>query len=325
MACFDEGPVEIIIRVLQESDFVGIKSLREVYPRVDDIVKENAARIFRGLRDSHPVLVTDECRDLFRRIALLNFQSVLCHNIDEYISLLNTGPPTEILLKNNPELSIYMFDLGAQIQKLVCACLAILKNNLDSTLYPDSDSALTDYFSWAEEYRVYRALWYICYHSDLHDALNRWDWPSDSISRVGESAVMLHIEGFITGEVWQVKWALKKLGLRNIPGPCWFRTRNRPLPLFRTIMSVSCAQYSVWPCPARPAESDENDDWGRVFHTSLRDSQSLTYIWLQCNAHILDYTNGLTVQFFDTVPTFQELGLYIWDDWRWDNWAGFGS
>lgn len=134
MACFDEGPVELIIRVLQESDFVGIKGLREVYPRVDDIVKENAARIFRGLRDSHPVLVTDECRDLFRRIALVNRQSVLCRNIDEYISLLGTEPPTEILLKNNPELSIYMFDLGAQVQKLACACLTILKNNLESSL-----------------------------------------------------------------------------------------------------------------------------------------------------------------------------------------------
>lgn len=326
MACFDEGPVELIIRVLQESDFVGIKSLREVYPRVDDIVKENAARIFRGLRDSHPVLVTDECRDLFRRIALVNRQSVLCRNIDEYISLLGTEPPTEILLKNNPELSIHMFDLGAQIQKLACACLTILKNNLESSLSLEFGSGnwhdVTYSFSWVEEYRVYRALWYMCYHSDLHDALNRWDWPSESISSLSESAVMLHIEDFLTDEVWQVERALEKLGLRKIPGPCWFRTRNSALPLFRTIMSVSCAEYSVWPCPALPAESDENDDWGRAFHASQRESQNLIYIWLLCKATAMI---DPAVQYTDAMLHFLEVGLFIWDGWRRDKWMGLGS
>jgi hypothetical protein len=173
MVRVDEQPVELIIQQLQESDFVGIKSMREVYPMVDDIVKENAAHIFRGLRDSHPVLVTDQCRKLFRRIAFVNHPSIFCRNIDEYISLLNTQTPTDLLLKNNPELSTYMFDIGAQIQRLACACLTFVHDIFDSVFYPDSDSTPTSEedlhdatysFSWVKEYRVYRALWYMCYH-----------------------------------------------------------------------------------------------------------------------------------------------------------------
>lgn len=330
MVYFDGFPVELIVQQLQESDFVGIKSLREVHSRVDDIVKENAAHIFRGLRNSHPVLVTDQCRNLFRRIALINHQSVLCHNIDEYILLLSIQTSTDLLLKNNPELSTYMFDLGAQIQRLACACLTTLHDKLDTALYPASDSTLAGEeelygaaysFSWVEEYRVYRALWYMCYHSDLHDALDRWNWPSESISRLNESIIMLHIKGFIIYEIRQVKWALKKLGLRCVAEPRWFRTKKGPLPLFPTITSFSaitpfsCAEYPVWPCPTLPAESDGNDIWGRSFHASQAQSQALRCLWL-CSIAVLNYATYFAVPHISTMRLFQSLGLFIWDDRR---------
>lgn len=153
---------------------------------------------------------------------MLNHPSIFCRNIDEYISLLNTQTPTDLLLKNNPELSTYMFDIGAQIQRLACACLTIVHDIFDSVFYPDSDSTPTSEedlhdatysFSRVKKYRAYRALWYMWYHSDLHGALNQWHWPSESIYRLSEPVIMLHVmESFIVYPIWRAEWCWNAWG-----------------------------------------------------------------------------------------------------------------
>ncbi|OJI96415.1 hypothetical protein ASPVEDRAFT_237297 [Aspergillus versicolor CBS 583.65] len=171
-----------------------------------------------------------------------------------------------------------MFDIGAQIQRLACACLTIVHDIFDSVLYPDSDSTPTSEedlhdatysFSWVKEYRVYRALWYMCYHSDLHGALNQWHWPSESIYRLSEPAIMLHVmESSIVYQIWRAELWLECLGLRCVPAPRWFRSWGGPLTLFPNIKSFSCAEYPAWPFLALPAESDGSDIRGRTFHPS---------------------------------------------------------
>lgn len=191
MTTFEDLPVEVILYILHlTADFVGIESLLEISPRVRAVFKSNAVQITEDLLASFPATLYKLDR-LFRIVALIHTPSFRCPTFDSYLVYTTTFTNLHDYYnarsdRSGLENSLYgTIRIGAKIQRLACACLSKMIDNLrlagnkcwvnnastrtTRLVLPRQENALLPP-CWMEEFRVYRALWCLQLYSDLRYA-----------------------------------------------------------------------------------------------------------------------------------------------------------
>lgn len=205
---FQKLPSELIIEIVKDTaDFVGIDSLLHTSKWVRDVISHNLLDVTEELLASFP-MTRHKAEHLFLIACLVNEPGFSCSDLDDLESKF-----TELCLRNFSEKTIYrILRQGAHIQRLACACITKLRENLEfglgsvmdadweKTLFPDWRQQMTAETSWVEEFRVYRALWWLQILSDIYhasgpvtskDGIGGWGWASAEKGRLPSFASSL--------------------------------------------------------------------------------------------------------------------------------------
>lgn len=317
---FDLLAPEIILEILKKvDDFVGLQGLITASAYINRVFNAHACEVLTAVLAANPITAEPKVRQVFCRIALLHGQKTV-KSVREYLSLIESNAALRI---PDAALASYMVNIGAQIQRLACTCLIVFLKNFHEAL--EASTAKTsnpigqrklntaEPFSWIEEFRVYRALWNLYHYSELESGINRWGWAAKELGTFNEDIAFTGIhedENPMYEELWQVSYALEKLGLPRSPAPAYLRLSSRPLPIFETLLNHSFSSDHVWSCPSPPNES-EDDNWARTRPFTAIYSPA----WVEM-ASGWPLELGFGSLCLQTTGALKWLGILIWDDWR---------
>lgn len=181
---FARLPPELITQIIiYIADFSAVESFISASPQVHAVFKAQPS-IVRDLIQSDPIASLLEIQKLCHNISLVQTSLAQCPSLAHYQQACDRIPDfgyTEALC---------MLQLAAQTQRLACACMTLIQNNIVSALRevpagslsgPDRVRKTRDPFSWIEEYRVYCSLWHLQHYSYLRKtARERWSWDEAS-------------------------------------------------------------------------------------------------------------------------------------------------
>ncbi|OJJ66121.1 hypothetical protein ASPBRDRAFT_49202 [Aspergillus brasiliensis CBS 101740] len=200
MGSLGKFPYEILSMVnTYAADWVLLESLSEVSPHFkglftgdsDTEADREAIRVVESILQQNPVM-RYELHCLFRMSVKLRQSSITAGSLDEFMAQdhslsLMASPPLI-----SPAILKEMVSIAANIQRLACACLTTFLHRVGKVQprcwEKGNDHGTEPYQpreagppSWIEEYRVYRALWYLQLYSDVSIAGQRLNWAQHDV------------------------------------------------------------------------------------------------------------------------------------------------
>ncbi|KAL2809890.1 hypothetical protein BJX63DRAFT_338796 [Aspergillus granulosus] len=335
---FERLPSELVQQIIAcTGDFTGVESILLASPQVNAVFQAQPARILKDLILSNSITCMPEIERLCYNIGLLNNPSLYCKDLDDYHQTCE-GTPALGYTK-----SLYVIQIGAQIQRLACTCLSFMQQNLISTMNNIPAGSLFDgpplniqiasnTFSWTEEYRVYWALWHLQHYSHLRKAAtNRWGWEDLSIQCLDAYNTWNDIEYHAAEKLWTVAAVLSDMGLgvnwladhpeaEEPSQTVWPGSKETAIPFFPLLdlppasTPIHHGSLILWTPPALPPETEATHVWSltpqrrsrRQVHVDMfhRKGTRLTR-----NCSPASYT-------LTKIKPWRRFGWAIWDSWR---------
>lgn len=338
---FQKLPPEVILLIVKDTaDFVGLDSLMHASKWIADLILHHLFDITEELLASF-TMTRDGTESLFLISCLINEPGLKFSDLDDLQSKF-----TELSLGNFNEKTIYRtLRQGAHIQRLACACISKLRENLEiglesamdaeweQNLFPGWRQQMTAEASWVEEFRVYRALWCLqilsdIYHASgsvaLQDGTRGWGWTSTEREKLPTFAFSVDAK---PNEPNCVAEALKHLGASCVvpsddPVDAYIIGSASPRylsPIFESLQVKGLQNYPIWTPPTPPGRTmfghPNNQSlesvWGRSPRSLSRSPG--TAVWLnryRTQRRIVHHPP------LRNVKTCHQMGLFIWDDWR---------
>ncbi|KAJ5369636.1 hypothetical protein N7509_014248 [Penicillium cosmopolitanum] len=214
-----------------------------------------------------------------------------------------------------------MIKLAAQIQRLACACLCLMLGNLEDATKRAPDihvrraHAAFGPPSWIEELRVYRAIWILQIYSEIYAAVRSTGWNTQYKWALEGYASKRGLSRAMIEEVRTVHEILKEVVISSPPEiPARFQDRFWDyLPFFLSLELKEDIDFPTWaPPPIPPLDDEVGDSWylsPRYRHLTterIEDFEKLP----RASSTIIGYTSD------GDLNSFKQLGIYIWDPWR---------
>ncbi|KAJ5095047.1 hypothetical protein N7532_007338 [Penicillium argentinense] len=239
-------PIEVVIQILSYTDdFYGLHSLISVSPYAASVLTTYPALILDQITRSHPLFRLDLSVSgsglfphidwIFWTIALaISGPSFDYESLSQHVNISTDSTPISLkdLLsgENAPSIALALIDMAASIQRLACACLSRMVENLQPAVSNSSilsECVDRDFpppnsipFSWVEEYRVYRALWHLQRYSLLRELARKWNWSEENLAQLDRYAKFSEgVKGGFMEEILSVSEALQDLGIVPDPKP----------------------------------------------------------------------------------------------------------
>ncbi|KAL4799249.1 hypothetical protein BDV19DRAFT_385499 [Aspergillus venezuelensis] len=235
---FNQLPPELIAQILiYTASFSAVESAISASPRVHAISQAQPTML-RDLILSDPMTRLPEIQNMCYNLSLIQTNSVEFTSLAEYQQHFQIGPPA---IEYTKELSTFMLHLTARTQRLACACLSLIQQNLVSALdgiaagnipAPTRISIAREQFSFKEEYQVYSSLWHLQHYSFLHEAANdRWNWDEPSMNGLDAYNEWIDTDFQRAEKIWTAAALLSDLGVRPVKYSHYpFQSEKRYLP-----------------------------------------------------------------------------------------------
>lgn len=333
MDVFYKLPTEIVLCILHHAaDFAAVDSLLRVSPRVREIFESNARRITEDLLAG--CSNTWRLDTLFRTSALIRTQTFQCTSFHEYHERTRPTPAFTKAWKDDQfshsNTLRSMIEVAAQIQRLSCAVISTMINNL--RLASDPSSILPRGWemhglaqsSWIEDYRVHRALWCLQVFSDLRRATSSepvqpndahgsswggWNWSQLGIEKSLLYAPLGDMRQVVKEETQTVAHVLRNLVASD---QVFFSPDDLYLPYFPSLEMNVGVNHSVWPARSIPMVVGV-DTWKRgKASTCAPGIQCQVFRAIKTN---LTLTGSYPCDLEDHLP-LRGLGIFLWDLWR---------
>lgn len=332
MDSFEKLPPEVIQQILANiGDFAGIENSLLASRRLNAVFQAQPTRIIQELILLIPITCMPEIQKLCYNIGHLSISSLQCPDLEHYHQTCE-DPPTLGYTESR-----HILKIGAQIQRLACKCLSIMREGLIKTLDnipADSISGpplqiqnASQPFTWTEEYRTYWALWHLHHYSHLRKAATqRWNWNESSIRELDAYNTWSEIDYRTAERLWTVSAVLSDLGLTlnwlpNDPEAeepaqtIWPAPEETSIPFFPSfdLPPTQSQDSSLWATPDPPEDTELTSTW------MLAPRHRASHHWHV--AHL--YLSGINLT--RTVPAcysltnmkpWRRLGWVIWDGWR---------
>lgn len=324
-------------------DFYGLDSMLQCLPRAAMIFQGNSVRItenvLRACSITKPLPKVDFGDDNFR-----TFSCDICRFFREIVYIR-----TPSFRSKFPEMSIStsmsissesclsrhfrgrsqseassvmrgMVKVAAQVQRLACACLCLMLENLENAItrapniHVRRAHAAFSPPSWIEELRVYRALWILQLYSDIYAAVRSTKWDTKYKLALEGYADKRGLTSFMVEEVRTVHEVLQKVVISSPPAiPPRFRNSARVyLPFLLNPELKNGINLPVWaPPPIPPLEDEVSESWYLgPKHRHLITERIDDFEKLPRSGSSSIYTSE------DDMSSFKSLGIYFWDSWR---------
>jgi hypothetical protein len=339
---FQKLPPEVILLIVKDTaDFVGLNSLIHASKWIANVISHYLFDITEELLASFP-MTRNGNEKLFLFSSFINEPGLKCSDLDDLQSKF-----TDLSLGNFNEKTIYRtLRQGAHIQRLACACISKLRENLEiglesamdaeweKSLFPDWRQQMTAEASWVEESRVYRALWCLQILSDIYHASGPvalqndsggWGWTSTEREKLPSFKFSFRAN---QNEPNCVAEVLKHLGASCVvpsDGPInvettWGISPRYLSPIFESLQVKGLQNYPIWTPPTPPGRTmfghPKNQSlesvWGRD-PGSLSGSIGMRVWW---NLYIRQRRSLRQDPPFRNAKTCHQTGIFIWDNWR---------
>jgi hypothetical protein len=332
MDSFEKLPPEVIQQILANiGDFAGIENSLLASRRLNAVFQAQPTRIIQELILLNPITCMPEIQKLCYNIGHLSISSLQCPDLEHYHQTCE-DPPTLGYTESR-----HILKIAAQIQRLACKCLSIMREGLIKTLDnipADSISGpplqiqnASQPFTWTEEYRTYWALWHLHHYSHLRKAATqRWNWNESSIRELDAYNTWSEIDYRTAERLWTVSAVLSDLGLTlnwlpNDPEAeepaqtIWPAPEETSIPFFPSfdLPPTQSQDSSLWATPDPSEDTELTSAW------MLAPRHRASHHWHV--AHL--YLSGINLT--RTVPAcysltnmkpWRRLGWVIWDGWR---------
>jgi hypothetical protein len=280
MDSFEKLPPEVIQQILANiGDFAGIENSLLASRRLNAVFQAQPTRIIQELILLNPITCMPEIQKLCYNIGHLSISSLQCPDLEHYHQTCE-DPPTLGYTESR-----HILKIGAQIQRLACKCLSIMREGLIKTLDnipADSISGpplqiqnTSQPFTWTEEYRTYWALWHLHHYSHLRKAATqRWNWNESSIRELDAYNTWSEIDYRTAERLWTVSAVLSDLGLTlnwlpNDPEAeepaqtIWPAPEETSIPFFPSfdLPPTQSQDSSLWATPDPPEDTELTSTW----------------------------------------------------------------
>ncbi|KAL5335197.1 hypothetical protein BJX70DRAFT_401800 [Aspergillus crustosus] len=344
---FTRLPPELIVQIIVcIADFSAAENVILASPRVKAVF-QGQPTIIQELIQSDPVTSLPEIQKLLHDISLIQTSLVQCDSLTDY--QLKRDKTTAV--EYTGELSTCIIHLAARTQRLACACLSLVQNNLVSALSKcevptisvfDRLLKASEPFSFTEEYRVYCSLWHLQHYSALRQAATgRWGWDETSIQGL-DAYITWNKIYYLTGTeiIWTAAALLSDLGLTPIYGHhpfqhhqprlaqdpegeessrgSWSFPGDTPLPFFPSFNLPPAQDISqpsrIWASPPPPDKTEATEAWQLIAERrTLHPRQCL--LFSGATSSVALEREPISYALVDFRP-WRRLGMPIWDEWR---------
>ncbi|CAG8074686.1 unnamed protein product [Penicillium olsonii] len=326
---FQRLPVELMLQILEDTaDFVGVESLTSVSRPARAAFHMGSWAIMHVISALNPIASQSEVRVLISNIVVVHER---LHKTT--LVTVELEAPQRAWRQ---EIACSILHIGAQIQRLACACLSMLRQEFASAVgaSPLHAQRANEPFSWIEEYRIYWALWHLQYYSDVRrfkeEQFSLWESTEGSKSHFARDIDVYPtpdgVFDFLKEAIWAVaitiedlqacspsEFPQRVLRLEHISIPPWNNEIDTPfIPSFKLPRSTE-TQYPIWSPPPVPTKNLVTSRWFLLpDHCKQLPGQMPLFRFLRLQL----LRRGPNKRGMDDILRYRRCGVLLWDKWR---------